>query len=240
MFPLLTLSLLLPVAPALSPAVQPQDPHIRVTLSDDRVRRGDRVRVKVKTAESGHLVVLRLDAEGRVRVVFPVDPSDSTNIRGGHEFEIRGRGGRESFLVDERDGVGTVLAARSATPFKFDDFVKHGHWDYAALVVPRDSAAAAGEPALLDLVERMVGPDGHYDYDVVSYAVGPSDRRYSRRDYDVGYIGWHAPSYYRSACFDWWCDPWYGPRLGPRIGIGIGFRSPVVFGGGRHYRGRRW
>ena len=240
MISLLTLSLLLPATgPAIAPPATHEDPPIRVSLSDDHVRRGDRVSVKVKTLESGYLLVLRLDADGRVRVVFPVDPGDDMTIKGGHEMEIRGRGGRESFQVDEGEGVGTVLAARSAQPFSLDAFVKHGRWDYATLAVPRDSTVP-GEQLLLELVDKMVGADQHYSYDVATYGVGVSPRYYSRGAYYDDYVGWHAPRYY-SGCFDWYCDPWYYPRVGigfrstffvgpryysrPAIGIGIGFRG---------------
>src|SRR5262249_6715143 len=140
MISLLTASLLFSAAGHIgSPAVSNShdNPPIRVSLSDDRVRRGQRVNVKVRVAEDGYLLVLRLDADGRTRVIFPVDPGDNMAIKGGHDLEIRGRGGRESFQVDEHEGVGVVVAARSAQPFNVDAFVKHGRWDYAALAVPR-------------------------------------------------------------------------------------------------------
>ena len=227
MISLLTLSLLLPaVGPALPPSVSHDDPPIRVSLSDDHVRRGDRVNVKVRVAQDGYLLVLRLDADGRVRVVFPVDPGDNMAIKAGHDMEIRGRGGRESFLVDEHEGEGTVLAARSDKPFVIDQFVKHGRWDYSQLVVARDSTMA-GDALLLDLMDKMAGPDQHYSYDVAGYGVGTSPRSYARDGYRGDYVGWHAPYYY-SGCFDWYCDPWYSPR------VGIGFRS-TFFVGPRYY-----
>src|SRR6266511_5093936 len=72
------------------------DPPIRVKISDDVFIRGERARVRVKTTESGYLLVLRADAQGRIRVLFPLEPGDDQAIRGGKEVEIRGRGGRES------------------------------------------------------------------------------------------------------------------------------------------------
>ena len=220
MFAALTLSLLLPAAtlaagPGVVPAARSDDPPIKVWLSDDVFERGDRARVHVKAAEDGYLVVLRADADGRIRVLFPLDPADDNFVRGGKTYEIRGRGRSEAFAVDEREGTGTVVAARSATPFRFDEFVRRDHWDYRVLAGQRVGDDA--EATLTDVVQRMAG-DGHYDYDVVTYAVSPHTNYRS-------YAGWYDPFY--SPCFG--CgSAFYGPRFG--------FRVSIVFG--RPYRHR--
>src|SRR2546421_10083077 len=109
-------------------AIRSDDPPIKVSLNQDNYfQRGDRARVKVRTAEDGYVVVLRSDAQGRVRVLFPLDPTDDDFVRGGRTIEVRGRGDREAFYVDDADGAGLVLAARSAAPFKFDGFVRGDH-----------------------------------------------------------------------------------------------------------------
>lgn len=208
----------------LAPAtLRADDPPIRLKLSDEVFATGERAKVRVKLAADGYLIVLRADAQGRVRVLFPVEPTDSGFVPGGKELSIRGRGDREGFLVDDRDGAGVVLAARSDAPFDFLAFTRAGHWDYRALAAS-DSAPDA-EAALLDLVDRMAG--GDYDFDVLSYAV--SDRAYGRR-----YPRWGGPVW---PC--WGCRPWFGPRWyrpwhGSRIWIG---GSLVV---GPRYIGRRW
>src|SRR5712692_5615441 len=103
-------------ARAVSLAATSDDPRIKVWLNHDDYRRGDKARVNVKVAEDGYLVVLRADGEGRVRVLFPLDPSDDAFIRGGETIEVRGRGDREAFYVDEQRGSGLVLAAGSTCP----------------------------------------------------------------------------------------------------------------------------
>src|SRR5437870_2706454 len=109
-------------------ALRSDDPPIKVSLNQDNYfQRGDRARVKIRTAEDGYVVVVRSDAQGRVRVLFPLDPTDDDFVRGGRTIEVRGRGDREAFYVDDSDGSGVVLAARSATPFKFDEFVRGAH-----------------------------------------------------------------------------------------------------------------
>jgi hypothetical protein len=193
-----------------SPVPRPlpgDDPPIRVKLSDEHFERGDRARVRVRAAEDGYLLVLRADADGRVRVLYPLDPEDDGRIRGGREFEVRSRGDREAFAVDDREGSGSVLAAWSDQPFRFDDFTRNGHWDYRALTPERlEDDAEAG---LLDLVDRM-SDDRRYDYDVAFYHVGA--RPYPR------YRAGHDPWFW--GC--WGCGPWfYGPRWGWGWGLGV-------------------
>jgi hypothetical protein len=210
------LSLTLPAAmPAVTPA-HADDPPIRVKLSDDELVPGDHGKVRVKLAEAGYLVVLRADANGHVRVLYPLNPTDSAVVPGGKEFEVRGRGDREAFTVDERQGTGTILAARSPVPFHFDEFQRGQHWDYRALAA--ESASDDPEAALVDIVDRMA-PE-HYDYDVATYTVAAAPPGY----YLGGYYGpWYHPYY---------LYPYYYP---------FGFRASILFGRPHHFfRGRRW
>src|SRR5437773_4904009 len=202
-----------PVTPA-APAAANDDPPIKVWLNQDSYfQRGDKAKVHVKLADDGYLVVLRADAEGRVRVLFPLDPSNDNFVRGHETVEVRGRGDREAFFVDDREGSGMVLAARSTTPFKFDDFVRGDHWDYRVL-----DARQAGddkEAALLDMVQRMT-TEGRFDYDGVTYVVASArayyDSYYPRYTaFGFGY-GWGSP--YRYGLYSTCYDPFfYDPLL---------------------------
>src|SRR2546427_1160895 len=209
-----------PVTPA-APTAASDDPPIKVWLNQDSYfQRGDKAKVHVKLADDGYLVVLRSDAQGRVRVLFPLDPTGDDFVRGGHTIELRRRGDREAFYVDDSDGSGLVLAARSAAPFKFDGFVRGDHWDYRVL-----TAREAGddkEQALLDIVQRM-SPDGHFDYDVAQYSVASVDSYYSgynhyyspfgmRAGFGYGYgYGWPYSRYGGySSCYDpFFYDPFF-------------------------------
>src|SRR5712692_9570247 len=92
--------LLLLAAPAESPAaataLRSDDPPVKVWLDQDNYRRGDKAHVNVQLGEDGYLVVLRADADRRVRVLFPLDPGDDAFVRGGRAIELRGRGDREA------------------------------------------------------------------------------------------------------------------------------------------------
>lgn len=190
---LLALLALVAVAPGGGPG---RDTPVRLRLSDGGdYSPGDRARVHVKTAKDGYLLVLRMNADGGVRVLYPLEPKDDGGVDGGTDFEVRGRGDREAFAVGGRDGGGVVLAAWSARPFRTDDWVRNGHWDLVGLT---DSLAAKDpEASLVALVDKAV--DGTYDYDLVPYTVA-AERRYAR-------VGWYDPWY------GWWGPRYYGPRV---------------------------
>lgn len=218
---LVTLALSLVTATAAPPVTRTDDPPIRLKLSEENYSRGDRAKVKVRAADDGYLLVLRVDGDGRVRVLYPQRPDDEGQITGGKDFEVRSRGDREAFVVDENSGSGTVLAAWSDQPFRYDDFSRNGHWDYRAL--SDEKITGDRESGLLDLVDKMT--DGKYQYDVAQYTV---DEPGYRSHYSVGYYNPYWDGYYGTC---WGC--YYGPRW--RIGVGFGFG-----GRGHIWRGRRW
>jgi hypothetical protein len=187
--------------PAAAPAVRAgsgDDPAIQIWINNDRrFLPGDRAKVQVRTREDGYLLVLHVDPDGHLRVLFPLDPRDDDFIRGGRKYEIRGRGGRESFTADDGKGRGTVYAAVSHDPYRFDEFVLGDHWDYRNLAPQR--LPAEPEQDLNDLVRRMA--DGSFDYDILSYTV--LERVVYADDYSTPYYG---SSYYG---YDGGCGYWY-------------------------------
>lgn len=206
------LALLLSLA---GPALRADDPPVRVDLNHEQFTRGDRARVYVQTAEDGHLVVLHADPGGRVRVLFPLDPSDDDFVRGGKRVEIRGRSNRDAFFIDANDGAGTVVAVLSADPLTYDAYVRGDHWDFRAL----GAADLKDDPlaGLLDIARRMAGDSSRFEYDAVSYAVGAQIA--SRYRYGSGYgYGYGSPfgvglsfGYPYGYGYDPFCyDPWWG------------------------------
>ncbi len=232
---------------ALALALAVQEP-VRVELNHDQYSAGDKARVYVRSAQDGYLVVLHADPAGRVRVLFPVDPSDDDFIRAGKKFEVRSRNNREGFQVEGTEGSGLVFAAVSTDPFKFDDFTRNDHWDYRALGGP--STAVKDDPlaTLADIVQRMSGDSeagGRFEYDQVTYVVRP----YRFAGYDYYGYGSHYPRFgirfgfgypFYSAFYDPFCDPFWGCYGGWGRGYpysyGYFYRPiyryrPVVFGG---------
>jgi uncharacterized membrane protein YgcG len=218
------LSLLLPLllagGPAEPAAATADDPPIQIWINNDgRFLRGDRAKVHVRSEDDGYLVVLHADAEGHLRVLFPIDPTDDNFVRGGKKYEVEGRGGRDAFDVGDRSGRGSVYAAVSRSPFRFDEFVLSDHWDYKALD-PR-ILAEDPEPELNELVRRMA--QGSFDYDVMSYYV--VDRVVYANDYS-----YHRPYYGGFGYDDFGCG--YYSNCGSGLSVSLFFGRPFYR---RHY-----
>ncbi|MES2304676.1 MAG: DUF4384 domain-containing protein [Gemmatimonadota bacterium] len=158
-----------PVGTAGSPVVQPiSQATVRITLNGGDYAPGDRVRVQVEPSQDGYLVVFRVDGDGRIRVLFPLDPDLDPFVRGGKRYELRGRGERETFLADDRGGSGIIYAALSRQPLAFGPYAVNDHWDYDALRLrDQDSDPEAD----LGAIVRRMGDNGRFDYDVTSYRV---------------------------------------------------------------------
>ena len=212
----LLLPLLFSEVPAKAAGTAQDDPPIQVWISNDRrFLPGDRAKVQVRTDYDGYLIVLHVDPEGRLRVLFPVDPDKDNFVRSGKKYEVRDRGDREAFEVDAT-GRGSVYAAVSRDPFRFDGLTISDHWDYRAMAPAR--LREDPEPELNELVQRMA--QGSYDYDVLSYEV------ISRSAYVS------SSRYYGSLYDDDWCSFSCGR---PYFGYSP-FRLSIGFFYGRPYR----
>jgi Domain of unknown function (DUF4384) len=217
----MSLTLLFPILLAGEFAGEPAKPAVAVTdepplriwiNNDGRFLRGDRARVHVWAEDDGYLVVLQADTEGHLKILFPIDPADDNFLRGGKKYEVKSRGGRDAFDVGDHTGRGTIYAAVSRSPFRFDEFVVSNHWDYRTLEpqqLPEDP-----ESELTDLVRRMA--QGSFDYDLMSYYVVES----------VTYASDSYYSYYPSVGYSYGCGYW---------GCGSGFSFSLAFGAPFYY-----
>jgi hypothetical protein len=211
---MLTLSLLLGSSLLTAAPSAAKDPPVQVWFNHSGdYALGDRAKVYTKAAENGYLLVLQADGNGKARVLFPVEPDGDQHIAAGKKYEVKGRGGREAFIADTKEH-GTVLAAISRTPFRFDRFERDGHWDLKALNDQR--LKDDPEAGLLALVEQMKPSPEHFDYDLATYVV--SDQ-YVRAQYLYPYR--------------WSYDPWWG--VDPRFGFGLAYRPFYYRRGFRHF-----
>ena len=127
-----------------------------------RVSRADSI-AYITLREPGHLLLLNVDPIGRITVLFPFGPYDSTGVDAGVPFAVP--------LPPEAQGnPATLVAIRSRWAFDFAALRggAGGTWDYqdALLLQP-----TAGEPlgAVLDIADRVT--DGRpYDYAAVGYS----------------------------------------------------------------------
>jgi len=160
---------------------QAPDPTIRITLNNEgQYLPGDRAKVQVITRDDGYLVVFRVSPEGKLRVLFPLDPTDDNYVKGGKRYLLLGRGGREGFTVDG-GGTGVIFAAVSLDPWRYSAYVQNDHWDYGALntVTYEDT-----ETDLVNLAQAMAS--GRFDYDVLGYTVASQQVAAAEEQVDVG------------------------------------------------------
>lgn len=215
----LLLPLLVTTAPAPLAVVSTDDPPIRLWINERAFHPGDRGKVQVQTEYDGYLLVLHVDPDGRLRVLFPIDPDKDNFVRGGKKYEVRGRGGRETFEADGK-GRGAVYAAVSHDPFRFDGYVLGDHWDYKTLSPSR--LADDPEPELNDLVQRMA--QSSFDYDMITYNV--VERSVYASDY---YPRNYGSVYDDPWCYRYSCGSYYGSPYSLSIGLFFGNHYPYYY-----------
>jgi hypothetical protein len=142
---------------------------VRLILDQSRYAPGAHGRVRVRIGEDGYLLVLYAQPDGHTQVAYPIDPGVSDRVPADTDIEIRGRGGREAFTVEDSSGTGTWYAAISNKPFRFDAAALHGHWDYRA--IPRTENADKVESELTTFVQGLA--TGRFDYDIVTFVIDP-------------------------------------------------------------------
>jgi hypothetical protein len=143
-----------------------EPPGIRIWTNHGEVyRHAERVQVFFRTEHDAYVTVLRLDTDGRVRVLFPRDPGDPDLARGGETYTVPGVDDRNAFFVDDAPGVGYVFAVASQDPFDYSAFMANDHWSFQAIASLSDGRVH-GDPyaSLQDLVQHIL-PPGYADYD---------------------------------------------------------------------------
>ena len=147
-------------------AAHPAKLGVRAWLPDTVLPVGAPARVYVELEDSGYLALLHVEPSGRIRVLYPVRPSDPAFVPGGAAFVVGGISDSTTFRV-VAPGIGTLLAVRSWTPLDFAGLVDGNRWDYARALLLQPTA---GNPlaALLDIADRITDGEA-YTYDLAGY-----------------------------------------------------------------------
>lgn len=200
-------------------------PRINIWLNrDDVYNRGDRARVYFKSDQDAYVTIIRIDTDGRMRVLFPIDPWEDNFARGGKTFEVLGRDRDEAFRIDDYPGVGYVFAIASEDAFTYDDIVRGDHWDYHTI----SDGRVRGDPYVVvsDIADK-IARETDYDYDVSQYYV---EKHYDYPRfvcYDCHtYTSWRAWDPYGSYCSrfrivvydDWYYYPYRYRNGGTYVG----------------------
>ena len=204
-------------SPSIPPVSVDYRPRVEVWTDrgDSPYTSGQGVRAHFRADRDAFVTILRVDTDGRVRVLFPREPWEDNFARGGRDYEVQGGDDRDAFYIDDYPGVGYLFAVASADPFVYDGIQSRDHWDYRLIADGR----VRGDPyvALTDLAQRIV-PDGYsdWDYDITPYYVQqhydyPRFLCYDCHSY-VSYPYWSPYDYtcvrFRIVVFD---DPYYYP-----------------------------
>ncbi len=191
-------------------------PDSRISVWTDRespYRRGERARIFVTAFDPAYVTVLRVDTDGRVRVIFPHDPWRAAHLRPGRTVELSvSRGGR-GFVVDDDPGLGYLFAIASSKAFDYSEMTRGNYWDYRLI----NDGRVEGDPyvALTRLADRIT-PGGAYDFDIAPYSVNrhfeyPRFVCYDCHSY-ASYSEWNP---YRTSCrryrLEIYDDPAYYP-----------------------------
>lgn len=147
----------------------------RISVWTDRekpYRRGEAARIYFRTDAPGYVTVIRVDTDGRLRTLFPLEPWGAAKVRGGRTQEVSDTRNGAGFTIDDDPGIGYLFAISSPLPFQYDDITRGDYWDFRVI----DDGRIQGDPyvALTDLAAR-IAPRGDYQYDMAPYHV---ERRY--------------------------------------------------------------
>lgn len=198
---------------------------------EDPYAAGQAVQVLFQTDRDAYVTVLRVDTDGRVRVLFPRQPWEDNFARGGRVYQIQGTASSAGFRADDYPGEGYLFAVASADPFTYDPIESDQRWNYDMIA---DGGRIRGDPyaALTELAERIVPPgDGDWDYDIAPYYVQqhydyPRFLCYDCHTY-ASFRSWNPYAYscvrFRIVVFD---DPYYYPYRSYG-GTRVVFRRPL-------------
>ncbi|MEO7138395.1 MAG: DUF4384 domain-containing protein [Gemmatimonadales bacterium] len=167
-------------APASVSLQQPQprrhsDAPGRISVWTDRenpYRRGEGARVYFRSDEPSYVTVLKVDTDGRIRALFPLQPWGRARVRGGRTEELSDSRNGRGVIIDDDPGVGYLFAISSPIPFQYEDITRGDYWDFRVI----DGGRIQSDPyvALTALAGR-IAPRDDYEYDIVPYYV---ERRY--------------------------------------------------------------
>ncbi|MDZ4673616.1 MAG: DUF4384 domain-containing protein [Gemmatimonadota bacterium] len=207
-----------------SSALRSDEPPVRIWLNGDRrFEPGAAARVQVEARDDGYLLVLNFDTDGRVRVLFPLSPSDDGFVRGGRRYEVRDDRDRSSFNAGE-PGSGFVYVALAPDPWRLRDWTRGNAWDYDQVRI--DGNSGDPERDLTRMVEGLASNRG-FDYDIIEYFV--DDIEVVRYEYQPSYFSGPGIYSFDPTCDPYWSSGWY-----------CGGRSGVVVSYGRSYRNDWW
>ncbi|MGA2381993.1 MAG: DUF4384 domain-containing protein [Gemmatimonadales bacterium] len=144
----------------------PVPPGIRLwTSHSDTYHRGEPVRIYFRTERDAYVTIFRVDTDGRLRVLFPREPSEPNLAHGGETYDVAGVDDHDAFYVDDYPGVGYVFGVASQDPFDYGQLAENEQWDFQAAQNLTDGRLHGDPYASLQQVVQQIEPEGYADYD---------------------------------------------------------------------------
>jgi hypothetical protein len=191
-----------------------RQPSVRLWFrADNLFRRGDAADVYYRTDDDAYVMIVRIDTDGRLDILYPAHPDDRQFVEGGRTYHVPGYN-RGSFHVSDDPGMGYVFAVASWEPFDLDrvGYGRSGAYRYAGHRIHSDPFTA-----VQDLADDLLDDrHGYYAMDHVAYYV---DRRYEYPRYLCydchGYRSYSHWNPYAYRCVNFriviYNDPYYYP-----------------------------
>jgi hypothetical protein len=146
---------------------------LRVSLwldknSDQVYRRGEPIKVTFQTNEDAYAVVYRIDADGRVSILWPTSRYSDGFVFGGHQYRLPSREG-DRLRAGEDPGMGYVQAVVSRYPFDLRELALDFHHENGGT---RYDYYVAGDPflAMNEVNYAVTGLEDAGAYVVTNYA----------------------------------------------------------------------
>lgn len=194
-------------------------PRVRLWIpGGGSFRYGQPVQVMFEVSEDAHAVVMRVDGNGRLSVLWPQSRNLQTAARAGREYRITGPySSIAAFTADYEFASGMVIAIVSPDPIDLSAFRRYRN-DYTYYQNASHQRPYFG--SVRHVLERITqevlyDPDTPYDFDVAFYSVAGrsffSNASYASCQYDfIGSPGQRAYSSWHVSRLSGWEDDCYG------------------------------
>ena len=137
------------------------------------LRRGNHVRLLVRTDRDAYLTVYRVNTEARISIVYPASPDSQTALTPMVSRGVRDPSGsleNHTFTIDDYAGVGYVFVIASPVPFDYASMRDSTGWNPDGLIeggrVPEDADAMIADIAMATLPDTVP-----FSYDEQRYLV---------------------------------------------------------------------
>jgi len=138
------------------------------------LRRGNHVRLRIRTDRAAYLTLYRVNTEGRISIVYPASPdlqSVWTPMVSRGVADPTGSLENHTFSIDDYPGVGYVFVIASPVPFDYTSMRDSLGWDMDNLIedgrVMEDAVAMIADIAVATLPDTIP-----FSYDEQRYLVG--------------------------------------------------------------------